>query len=129
MMMKILEVLDKYLVLREEIEMACEFTQGLANYKKISIQTFFESLLEIPIKHQSPGNHALASIYLGEVELYWGKHEEAVKYFMTAADEYHTDAVAELFHASDYFNQVCCISEEGIVSSSNVTDQRSNQCL
>ena len=98
MMMKILEVLDKHLVLSEEIEMAREF--GLANYKKYQYRiakTFFESLLEISIKHQSPGNHALASIYLGEVELYWGKHEEAVKHFTTAADEYHTDTVAELF--------------------------------
>ncbi|XP_065920020.1 uncharacterized protein [Dysidea avara] len=100
MMMKILEVLDKHLVLSEEIEMAREFGQGLANYKKYQYRiakTFFESLLEISIKHQSPGNHALASIYLGEVELYWGKHEEAVKHFTTAANEYHTDTVAELF--------------------------------
>ena len=100
MMMKILEVLDKHLVLSEEIEMAREFGQGLSNYKKYQYRiakTFFESLLEISIKHQSPGNHALASIYLGEVELYWGKHEEAVKHFTIAADEYHTDTVAELF--------------------------------
>ena len=98
MMMKILEVLDKHLVLSEEIEMAREF--GLANYKKYQYRiakTFFESLLEISIKHQSPGNHALASIYLGEVELYWGEHEEAVKHFTIAADDYHTDTVAELF--------------------------------
>ena len=99
-MMKILEVLDKHLVLSEEIEMAFEFGQGLANYKKYQhriAKTFFESLLEMSIKHQSPGNHALASIYLGEVELNWGKHEEAVKHFTTAANEYHTDTVAELF--------------------------------
>ena len=75
MRMKILGVLDKQLVLSEEIEMAREFGQGLANYKKYQYRiakTFFESLLEISIKHQSPGNHGLASIYLGEVELYWG---------------------------------------------------------
>jgi len=76
MMMKILEVLDKHLVLSEEIEMAREFGQGLASYMKYQYRiakTFFE---KISIKHQSTGNHALASIYLGEVELYWGKHEE-----------------------------------------------------
>ena len=62
MIMKILEVLDKHLVLTEEIEMACEFGQSLANYKKYQYKiakTFFESLLKISIKYQSPGNHAL----------------------------------------------------------------------
>ena len=36
MIMKVLEILDKYLVLSEEIEIhvAHEFGQGLANYKK-----------------------------------------------------------------------------------------------
>ena len=99
-MMKILEVLDKHLVLSKEIEMAREFGQGLANFKRYHYRvakTFFESLLDISFKHQSPGNHALTSIYLGEVELYWEKHEEAVKHFAVAADEYHSDTVAELF--------------------------------
>jgi len=41
--------------------------------------------------------HFLKVLASGEVELYWGKHEEAVKHFATAANEYHTDTVAESF--------------------------------
>ncbi|XP_065893671.1 tetratricopeptide repeat protein 28-like isoform X2 [Dysidea avara] len=99
-MVKILEVLDRHLVLSEEIEMAREFGQGLSHYSKYQYRiakTFFESLLELSVKYQSAGNHSLASIYLGEVELYWGNNEEAVKHFTVAADKYHTDSVAELF--------------------------------
>ena len=99
-MIKILEVLDRHLVLSEDIEMAREFGQGLAHYSKYQYRiakTFFESLLELSVKHQSAGNHSLASIYLGEVELYWGNNEEAVKHFTVAADKYHADSVAEVF--------------------------------
>ena len=94
-------------MLSEEIEMAHEFGQDLAKYKKYQYRiakTVFESLLEISIKHQSLGNH---SMYLGE--LYWGKHEEAVKHFTTAADEYHTNTVAELFQLTILTNSAVLV--------------------
>ncbi|XP_065893673.1 tetratricopeptide repeat protein 28-like [Dysidea avara] len=100
MMIKSLEVLDRHLVLSEEIEMAREFGQGLAHFKKYQCniaKKFFNNLLEISVKHQSAGDHALASIYLGEIELYYDNHEIAVKHFTVAVSEYQIDNVAKLF--------------------------------
>ena len=55
MMLKVLEILDKHLVLPEDIDMAKEFGQGLANYKNLHYRAakpcfnaLFEEISELP---------------------------------------------------------------------------------
>jgi len=65
-------MLDKHLVLPEDIDMVKKFGQGLANYKNLHYRTaklYFNALLEKSINYHSPGNQA--SIYLGEIEISW----------------------------------------------------------
>ena len=97
---KILEILDKHLVLPEDIDMAKEFGQGLANYKNLryrAAKPFFNALFETSVKYDSLGNQALASIYLGEIEMSWAKYKDAEKHFTLAVTVYSPDNVAEKF--------------------------------
>ena len=99
-MLKILEILDKHLVLPEDIDMAKEFGQGLANYKNQryrAAKPCFNALFEKSINYGSPGNQALASIYLGEIEMSWAKYKDAEKHFTLAVTYYSSDNVAEKF--------------------------------
>ena len=100
MMLKILEILDKHLVLPEDIDMAKEFGQGLANYKNLhyrAAKPCFNALFEKSVNYHSSGNQALASIYLGEVEMSWAKYKDAEKHFTLAVTYYSPDNVAEKF--------------------------------
>ena len=99
-MMKVLETLDKHLVLPDDIDMAKEFGQGLANYKNKdyrAAKTCFTALFEKSSNYHSPGNQALASIYLGEIEMSWAKYKDAKKHFTSAVTNYSSDNVAEIF--------------------------------
>ena len=99
-MLKVLEILDKHLILPEDIDMAKEFGQGLANYKNQryrAAKPCFNALLEKSTNYGSPGNQALASIYLGEIEMSWAKYKDAEKHFTLAVTYYSSDNVAEKF--------------------------------
>ena len=100
MMLKVLEILDKHLVLPEDIDMAKEFGQGLANYKNLhyrAAKPCFNALFEKSVNYHSSGNQALASIYLGEIEMSWAKYKDAEKHFTLAVTYYSPDNVAEKF--------------------------------
>ena len=97
---KLLEILDKHLVLPEDIDMAREFGQGLAYYKSQryrAAKPFFDALYKKSVQYSSLSNQALASIYLGEIEMLWAKYESAVKHFTLAVTNYSPDNVAEKF--------------------------------
>ena len=97
---KVLEILDKHLVLPDDIDMAKEFGQGLANYKNLhykAAKTCFTALFEKSINYHSSGNQALASIYLGEIEMSWAKYKDAEKHFTIAVTNYSPDNVAEKY--------------------------------
>ena len=98
--LKVLEILDKHLVLPDDIDMAKEFGQGLANYKSSyyrAAKPCFNALFEKSLSYCNPGNQALASIYLGEIEMSWGKYKDAEKHFTLAVPNYSPDNVAEKF--------------------------------
>ena len=100
MMLKVLEILDKHWVLPEDIDMAKEFGQGLANYKNLryrAAKPCFNALFEKSVNYHSSGNQALAFIYLGEIEMSWAKYKDAEKHFTLAVTYYSTDNVAEKF--------------------------------
>ena len=100
MMLKVLEILDKHSVLPEDIDMAKEFGQGLANYKNLhyrAAKPCFNALFEKSVNYHSSGNQALASIYLGEIEMSWAKYKDAEKHFTLAVTYYSPDNVAEKF--------------------------------
>ena len=100
MMLKVLKVLDKHLVLPEDTDMAKEFGQGLANYKNLhyrAAKPCFNALFEKSVNYHSSGNQALASIYLGEIEMSWAKYNDAEKHFTLAVTYYSPDNVAEKF--------------------------------
>ena len=100
MMLKVLEILDKHLILPEDIDMAKEFGQGLANYKNLhyrAAKPCFNALFEKSVNYHSSGNQALASIYLGEIEMSWAKYKDAEKHFTSAVTYYNPDNVAEKF--------------------------------
>ena len=83
-MIKVLEILDKHLVLPEDVDMAKEFGQGLANYKNLrykAAKPCFTALFKKSVNYCSLGNQALASIYLGEIEMSWAKYNDAAKHF------------------------------------------------
>ena len=97
---KLLETLDKHLMLPEDIDMAKEFGQGLANYKNLhyrEAKPCFNALFEKSMNYHSSGNQALASIYLGEIEMSWAKCKDAEKHFTLAVTYYNPDNVAEKF--------------------------------
>ena len=97
---KVLEILDKHLLLPDEVDMAKEFGQGLANFKNLhyrAAKPCFTALFEKASNHHSTGDQALASIYLGEIEMSWAKYKDAVKHFTIAVTNYSTDNVAEKF--------------------------------
>ena len=97
---KVLEILDKHLLLLDEVDMAKEFGQGLANFKNLhyrAAKPCFTELFEKATNHHSTGDQALASIYLGEIEMSWAKYKDAVKHFTIAVTNYSTDNVAEKF--------------------------------
>ena len=97
---KVLEILDKHLVLPEDIDMAREFGQGLAYYKSQryrAAKPFFDTLHKKSVHYSSLSNQALASVYLGEIEMLWAKYESAVKHFTLAVTNYSPDNVAEKF--------------------------------
>ena len=97
---KALQILDKHLILPNNISMAKEFGQGLANFKNLhyrAAKTCFTALFEEAVKHNSTGDQALASIYLGEIEMAWAKYKDAVKHFIIAVANYCTDNVALKF--------------------------------
>ena len=99
-MIRLLEMLDKHLVLPEDIDLAKEFGQGLAHYKNLhyrSAKPCFNALFEKSINYGSPGNQALASFYLGEIEMSWAKYKDAEKHFTLAVKYYSSDNVAEKF--------------------------------
>ena len=99
-MIWVLEILDKHLILPQDIDMAKAFGQGLAYYKNldnIAAERYFTTLLEQSIYFRSPGNRALASIYLGEIEMSWAKYKDAEKHFTLAVTYYSSDNVAEKF--------------------------------
>ena len=99
-MLKVLEILDKHLILPEDIDLAKEFGLGLAYYKNEhyrSAKSCFNALFEKSINYGSPGNQALASIYLGEIEMSWAKYKDAEKHFTLAVTYYSSDNVAEKF--------------------------------
>ena len=100
MMLKVLKILDKHLVLPEDIDMAKEFGQGLANYKNLhyrAAKPCFNALFEKSVNYHSSGNQALASIYLGEIEMSWAKYKDAEKHFTIAVTYYSPENVAEKF--------------------------------
>ena len=100
LMLKVLEILDKHMVLPEDIDMAKEFEQGLANYKNLhyrAAKPCFNALFEKSVNYHSSGNQALASIYLGEIEMSWAKYKDAEKHFTLAVTYYSPDNVAEKF--------------------------------
>ena len=100
LMLKVLEILDKHMVLPEDIDMAKEFGQGLANYKNLhyrAAKPCFNALFEKSVNYHSSGNQALASIYLGEIEMSWAKYKDAEKHFTLAVTYYSPDNVAEKF--------------------------------
>ena len=97
---KLLEVLDIHLVLPQDIEMAGMYGEGLANYKNLhyrAAKPYFNALFEKSINCRSPGNQAVASIYLGEIEMSWENYKDAVKHFTLAVTNYSPDNVAEKF--------------------------------
>ena len=97
---KVLEILDKHLLLLDEVDMAKEFGQGLANFKNLhyrAAKPCFTALFEKATNHHSTGDQALASIYLGEIEMSWAKYKDAVKHFTIAVTNYSNDNVAEKF--------------------------------
>ena len=97
---KVLEILDEHLVLSDDIDMAKEFGQGLANYKNLhyrAAKPCFNALFEKSINYCSPGNQAVASIYLGEIEMSWAKYKDAEKHFTLAIINYNPDSVAEKY--------------------------------
>ena len=97
---KVLEILDKHLVLPDDINMAKEFGQGLANYKNLhyrAAKPCFNALFEKSINCCTPGNQAVASIYLGEIEMSWAKYKDAEKHFTLAITNYSPDNVAEKY--------------------------------
>ena len=97
---KVLEILDKHLVLPENIDMAKEFGQGLANYKNFhykAAKSCFTALFKKSNNYHSPGNQALASIYLGEIEMSWAKYKDAEKHFTLAVTNYSPDNVAKKY--------------------------------
>ena len=99
-MLKVLEILDKHLILPEDIDMAKEFEQGLAHYKNLhyrAAKPCFNALFEKSINYGSSGNQALASIYLGEIEMSWAKYKDAEKHFTLAVTYYSSDNVAGKF--------------------------------
>ena len=99
-MIRLLEILDKHLVLPEDIDLAKEFGQGIAHYKNLhyrSAKPCFNALFEKSVNYGSSGNHALASIYLGEIEMSWAKYKDAEKHFTLAVAYYSSDNVAEKF--------------------------------
>ena len=99
-MIRLLEILDKHLVLPEDIDLAKEFGQGLAHYKNLhyrSAKPCFNALFEKSINYNSLGNQALASMYLGEIEMSWAKYKDAEKHFTLAVTYYSSDNVAEKF--------------------------------
>ena len=99
-MLKVLEILDKHWVLPEDFDMAKEFGQGLANYKNLhyrAAKPCFNALFEKSVNYHSSGNQALASIYLGEMEMSWAKYKDAEKHFTLAVTYYSPDNVAEKF--------------------------------
>ena len=49
------------------------------------------------MNYHSSGNQALASIYLGEIEMSWAKYKDAEKHFTLAVTYYSPDNVAEKF--------------------------------
>ena len=99
-MIKLLGKLDKHLMLPEDIDMANEFGQGLANYKNLhyrAAKPCFNALFEKSVNYHSSGNQALASIYLGEIEMSWAKYKDVEKHFTLAVTYYSPDNVAEKF--------------------------------
>ena len=68
-MIKLLEILDKHLMLPQDIDMAKEFGQGLANYKNLHYRAAKPCFNEKSVNYHSSGNQALASVYLGEIEM------------------------------------------------------------
>ena len=97
---KVLEILDKLLLLPSDIEMAKEFGQGLANYKNLhyrAAKLCFTTLFEKARYYHSSGDQAVASIYLGQIEMSWAKYKDAVKHFTIALINYSTNNVAEKF--------------------------------
>ena len=97
---RLLEILDKHLMVPEDIDMAKEFGLGLANYKNLhyrAAKPCFNALFEKSVNYHSSGNQALASIYLGEIEMSWAKYNNAEKHFTLAVTYYSPDNVAEKF--------------------------------
>ena len=82
---KVLEILDKHLLLPNDIDRAKEFGQGLRIY---TIEQLNFALFEKATNHHSTGDQALASIYLGEIEMSWAKYKYAVKHFTIAVTNY-----------------------------------------
>ena len=121
---KALQILEKHLILPNNISMAKEFGQGLANFKNLhyrAAKTCFIALFEEAVKHNSTGDQALASIYLGEIEMSWAKYKDAVKHFTIAVTNYSADNVAEKFQQNN-FNKICSTNEKRILSSIIISD-------
>ena len=80
--------------------MAKEFGQGIANYKNLhyrAAKLCFNALFEKSRNYHSSGNQALASIYLGEIEMSWAKYKDAEKHFTLAVTYYSPDNIAVKF--------------------------------
>ena len=129
---KVLEILDKHLVLPEDIDLAKEFGQGLAHYKSLhyrAAKPCFNALFEKSINYRSSSNQALASIYLGEIEMSWAKYKDAEKHFTLALTYYSSDNVAEKFQETILTKSALSAGEEGAMSLVVITDNRSNWCI
>ena len=97
---EVLEILDEHLVLPEDIDMAKEFGQGLANYKNLhykAAKSCFTALFEKSNNYRSPGNQALASFCLGVIDMSWAQYKDAEKHFTLAITNYSPDNVAEKY--------------------------------
>ena len=134
-MIKLLEILDKHLMLPEDIDITKEFRQGLASYKNLhyrAAKPCFNALFEKSVNYHSSGNQALASIHLGEIEMSWAKYKDAEKHFTLAVTYNSPDNVAEKFqqtNATNNFDKVSCAGEERTTPSIIITDKRSDQCI
>ena len=138
--LKVLEILDKHLVLPEDIDLAKEFGQGLAHYKSLhyrAAKPCFNALFEKSINYRSSSNQALASIYLGDIEMSWAKYKDAEKHFTLAVTYYSSDNVtyyssdnvAEKFQETILTKSALSAGEEGAMSLVVITDNRSNWCI
>ena len=99
--LQVLGVLDLHLMLPEKCHMAKEFGCGLVNQKLgkwKNAKSYFNTLTELASSFNSTGNSALASQFLGEVEMTCGNFASAEKHFSSAVRGFTFNTVAVVFN-------------------------------